>query len=74
MEMKNGIYALRKSVIWLFAVLMLAGCAKSGQEPQSEKEDSFTAAEDTIIVTRENNLIGYIYEAFDERGNSFTAT
>ncbi len=72
MEMKNGIYALRKSVIWLFAVMMLTGCAKSGQEPQPEKEDSFTAAEDTIIVTRENNLIGYICEAFDESRYSFT--
>lgn len=59
------------SVIGLLAVMMLLiGCAESKpQEPR--KEDSFTADTDTVILTREGGLIGYICEEFDESRYSF---
>ena len=66
-------HALRKFIIVLSAVWMLTGCAQSGQGGgEAEKADSFTADTNTVILTRENGLIGYICEDFDESRYSFT--
>lgn len=66
-------HALRKFIIVLSAVWMLTGCAQSGQGGgEAEKVDSFTADTNTVILTRENGLIGYICEDFDESRYSFT--
>lgn len=65
-------HTLRKCIIMLSAVWMLTGCAQSGQESRgSEKTDSFTADTNTVILTRENGLIGYICEEFDESRYNF---
>lgn len=74
MKKKNGMqnsHMLRKIVIGLLTVMMLTGCAKSGQEPEVRKADSFTADTNTVILTRESGVIGYICEEFDESRYSF---
>lgn len=66
----------RGSIVTLLTgMLFLTGCAESGQSGErqtTKKEDSFTADADTIILTRENGVVGYICEEFDESRYSFT--
>ena len=67
MKKGNGI---KKGILGLLAMMvLLSGCAKTEQSPK--KEDSFTADADTVILTKENQLIGYICEEFDEGRYSF---
>lgn len=80
MEKKNGMHnGIKKEIAFrglfrrsfmmlLMAAMLLTGCAQSGEPGRQapEKEDSFTADTDTVILTREGGLIGYICEEFDE--------
>lgn len=65
-------HTLRKCIIVLSVVWILTGCAQSGQGGgETEKADSFTADINTVILTRENGLVGYICEEFDESRYNF---
>ncbi len=67
MKKKNP-HILKKYAIILFAAWLLAGCTQTGEQSSGEtkKTESFTADTNTVILTRENGLIGYICEEFDE--------